>query len=842
MPVFGEFFIMFGKKRPQKTSISQFTGDIDVLEIQVPKGVGGIEERTDLRTAPMAAEHLFASLHGLLRDDRLAQEHISFELVATDGGIKFYAIAPSNVSKFVESQLYAQYQTAHIRKVDDYIPREFKDGAYKIANLGLSRSNYFPLKTFLDFEIDPLSAITSAMTEARAGENLWLQIVVRPIPDIWQGDGYDYIEKVRTGMSTGRPVLARDLSKDVSKEMGSLFQTFLDQLAGRERELPRSGPAKQERIILSSGQELEIKSIESKLSKMGFEVMIRLLARAETEERTDNLLRSLIASMRQFSTANLNSFSSTTRENDPNRFMEFRDRVFNPEKAFILNIEELGAIYHLPSGSLETPGVSWVDSKKGEPPANLPTENCTYIGTTVFRDRKIKFGISNEGDDRLRHMYLIGKSGTGKSTLFKNMIIQDIVNGNGVGVLDPHGELIDDILEYIPDNRIEDVVLVDPSDTERPLGINILELDDPAQKNIMASALVSSMATQFSFSWGPRLEYLLNNAVLTLLEVPGTSMLGIVRLLNDMNYQKYILHFVKDPVILDFWEEEYKAMRGNQKLITEAVSPIQNKIGRFLASTTVRNILGQKNSTIDFGEIMNSKKILLMNLSKGKIGSDNANLLGALIVSRIQFTAMQRVKIKPEERKPFYLFVDEFQNFAGGEFESILSESRKYKLGLYLTHQFTSQLPEELLAAVFGNVGTIATYAIGPQDAKVLETEFMPTFDQNDLIALPKFQVYLKLLVDGQTSKPFSAEILKPWVPDEAVAKKTGNKEKVIARSREKYGSDREHVEQKIRKWVEYSFDKGRAYAQQYREEDRKAAETAGVAPAAQNGGMPELN
>lgn len=813
---------MFGRKKPQKAEIRQFTGEFDVLEIKVPRGVGGAEEHSELRTAPMAAEHLFASLHGLLRDDRLAQEHITFELVATDGGITFYTVAPSNVSKFVESQFYAQYPTAHIRKTDDYIPDKFKDGEYKIASLSLNKASYFPLKTFLDFEIDPLSAITSAMTEARAGENLWLQILVRPIPDIWQGAGYDYIESVRGGLNL-KPVLARDLPKDVAKEMGGIFDAFLGNLAGREPIVPRPGGGS-DRVILSSGQELEIKSIEQKLSKMGFEVMIRLLARAETEDRTDNLLRSLVASMRQFSTANLNSFSSTTRENDPNRFNEFRNRVFSPDKSFILNIEELGAMYHLPSGSLETPGVYWVDSKKGEPPANLPTENCTYMGTTVFRDRKIKFGIKNDGDDRLRHMYLIGKSGTGKSTLFKNMIIQDINNGFGVGVLDPHGELIDDILEYIPDNRIEDVILVDPSDTEHPVGINILELDDISQKNIMASALVSSMATQFSFSWGPRLEYLLNNAVLTLLEVPGTSMLGIVRLLNDMNYQKYILHFVKDPVISDFWEEEYKAMRGNQKLITESVSPIQNKIGRFLASTTIRNILGQRKSTIDFGEVMNSKKILLLNLSKGKIGQDNANLLGALLVSRIQFTAMQRVKIKPEERLPFYLYVDEFQNFAGGEFESILSESRKYKLGLYLTHQFTNQLPEELLAAILGNVGTIATYAIGPQDAKVLETEFAPTFDENDLISLPKFEVYMKLLVDGQTSKPFSAEILKPWIPEEAVAKKTGNKEKVIKRSQEKYGSNREKVEQKVRKWVEYSFDKGKAVAQQYRNEDAAKA------------------
>jgi len=386
-----------------------------------------------------------------------------------------------------------------------------------------------------------------------------------------------------------------------------------------------------------------------------------------------------------------------------------------------------------------------------------------------------------------------------------------------VGVVDPHGDLIEDILEHIPDDRIDDVVLVDPSDVERPVGLNILELDDPEQKNLMASALVSSMKQHF-WSWGPRLEYLLNYSVLTLLEVPGTSMLGITRLLSDMNYQKYILQQVSDPVVLDFWDEEYKAMRGNQRLITEAVAPIQNKINRFLASSTIRNILGQKKSTVDIWDIMNNEKILLLNLSKGKIGDDNANLLGALLVSRIQFMAMQRIKIPSQERKPFYLYVDEFQNFAGGNFESILSESRKYKLGLHLTHQFTSQLPEELMSAIFGNVGTMAAFSVGAQDAKTLETEFAPYFDENDLISLRKFQIYIKLMIDGQTSKPFSATVPRPWIAEEALIHKTNNKEKVVQMSRDKYGTDRSYVEDKIRKWVEFEFDKGKAVAQQYKQ------------------------
>ncbi|MBI2414447.1 type IV secretion system DNA-binding domain-containing protein, partial [candidate division WWE3 bacterium] len=611
----------------------------------------------------------------------------------------------------------------------------------------------------------------------------------------------------------------------VGKEVQELTRTFFDSLAGKyDLATGYGAKPKSDVFKISFSQEQEIKSIENKLSKMGFTILIRFISHSDKEDRAEILIRSAIASMQQFSTSNLNSFIPKIKGQDEFLFQDFKNRVFDEEKGFILNIEELGAIYHLPTALVETPGMEWVGSKKAEPPFNVPTTDCTYIGYTSFRDRKIKFGISNKGDDRVRHMYLIGKSGTGKSTYFKNMIIQDMANGFGVGVLDPHGDLIEDILDYIPDDRINDVVLVDPSDTEMPVGINLLELSDRSQKNLMASALISSIKSQFGYSWGPRLEYLLNYCVLTLLDVPGTSILGITRLMADQNYQKYILHFVKDPVVIDFWEKEFKAMKGNQRLITEAVAPIENKINRFLSSTTIRNIVGQKKSTVDIWDIMNSSKILLLNLSKGKIGQDNANLLGALLVSRIQFMTMQRVKIpNPQDRKPFYLYVDEFQNFAGGEFESILSESRKYKLGLYLTHQYTNQLPEELLSAVFGNVGTIAAFGVGAPDAKILETEFAPYFDQNDLISLQKFQIYMKLMIDGQTSKPFSAEIFRPWLPEDAIVAKTTNKVRAIENSRQTYGTPRDHVEEKIRKWVEFPFDKGKAVAREYNNKDKEA-------------------
>jgi GTPase SAR1 family protein len=566
-------------------------------------------------------------------------------------------------------------------------------------------------------------------------------------------------------------------------------------------------------VSLTAPQQLEIQAIENKLTKMGFEVVLRILSSADTQERADDHMRHFLAAFQQYSTINLNSLVTIPAEDKLEELNKFSQRVYDNDNRIILNIEEAATLYHYPSSAIATPNISWVYSRKGEPPANLPTKDATFIGHTVYRSRPVKFGIMN-GDDRLRHMYLIGKSGVGKSTLFNSMLIQDIHNGAGVGLLDPHGETVENLLEYIPDNRVDDVVYFDPSDVDHPIGLNLLEIDDPSQKNLLASGLLAAIKQHFEYSWGPRLEYLLNYAILTLLDVPGTTMMGVVRLLTDVNYQKFILHHVKDPAVIDFWEKEYKDFKGNQKLVTEAVAPIQNKVNRFLASTTIRNILGQKKSTLDMWDAMNNNKIILMNLSKGKIGQDNANLLGALLVSRIQFYALQRAKLKPEERVPFYLYVDEFQNFATGSFEEILSESRKYKLGLYLTHQFTAQLPEELLKAVYGNVGTIATFSVGAPDAHAMGQEFAPYFEAEDIISLQRFQIYIKLMINGMTSLPFSAEILRPWEEDFPI-KKTNNRDRAIEASRQKYGTDRQYVEDKIAKWFQTPFDKGLAISQE---------------------------
>jgi len=807
-------FYALSKKIASGTGEYIQPGSFEVLEIKILKRD---QEEVDIQSPALAAENLFSSLHGLLREESHLQEHFSFEIVSNkEGGIRFYVAIPKSIVKYVEGQIYAQYPEAQIKAVSDYAENiNFGDSSFEIATLSLEREDYFPIKSFRDLEGDPLISIASVLSQIEENETIMLQYLIRPVADVWQDEGHTYAEALREGkdISDRGPSLLGTVARVAAKELTGIAAGVATGWMTYSEGTEESGAwSKEEMVRLTTTEELQVESVENKLVKMGFEVEIRIVSASETLEKAENKLRLVLASFQQLSNINLNSIKSEITVNKNAYLNKYKQRLFEPDNAFILNVEELATIFHLPSGSTSTTDISWVYSRKTEPPANLPTKDCVYVGETVFRSKRVKFGIA-EGDDRLRHMYVIGKSGTGKSTLFESMISQDIMKGHGVGMLDPHGETIEKVLERIPDHRLDDVIYFDPSDTERPVGLNLLQIDDPSQKNLLASGLVSAIKQHFDFSWGPRLEYLLNYSVLTLLEVPGTTMLGITRLLEDKNYQNFILHFVKDPVVKRFWESEYKEMKGNQRLVTEAIAPIQNKVNRFLASSTIRNILGQKKSTIDLADAMNNGKILLINLSKGKIGADNANLLGALLISRIQFYALQRANIPYDERRPFYLYVDEFQNFATGSFEEILSESRKYKLGLYLTHQFTAQLSEEMLKGVYGNVGTIAAFSLGAPDAVALSTEFAPYFTAEDIISLERFEMYIKIMIQGMTSIPFSGRILLPWLEEEAIVPKTGNKEKAIALSREKYGIDRNYVEEKTKKWIETEFDKGMAIA-----------------------------
>ncbi len=424
-------------------------------------------------------------------------------------------------------------------------------------------------------------------------------------------------------------------------------------------------------------------------------------------------------------------------------------------------------------------------------------KDITVFAKTNFRNKDRSFGIKTV--DRRQHMYVIGKTGTGKTTMLFNVALQDIINGRGVCIVDPHGEFVETVMKRIPKERLKDVVYFNPIDAEHPIGFNVLEVSDPKYKHLVSSDLMAIFTKIWANVWSARMEYILSNCVLALIDTPGTTLLGIPRILVDKDYRQRIIANIKDPVVKSFWINEYETWRDQFR--NEAIVPIQNKVGQFLSTSLIRNIVGQPKSTINIPEIMNNEKILLVNLSKGRIGEDNAALLGAMIITKIQLAAMERVRIPESERKDFYLYVDEFQNFVTDSFANILSEARKYRLNLIIAHQYIGQLATKdstvVRDAIFGNVGTMIIFRIGATDADFLEKELEPEFTIEDVVNLPNRQIYLKLMVDGVTSRPFSANTLPPL----AVTTLDNNHEEVIEMSRKLYSKPKREVEEEISRW-----------------------------------------
>ena len=436
--------------------------------------------------------------------------------------------------------------------------------------------------------------------------------------------------------------------------------------------------------------------------------------------------------------------------------------------------------------------------------------DITYFAKTNFRGQDRVFGVKEK--DRLQHMYIIGQTGTGKTTLLKNLAVQDIKTGQGLAVVDPHGEFVEDLLDSIPEERVADTIYFNPVDSKYPIGFNVLEVKNPEHKHLVASGLMAIFTKIWANVWSARMEYILDNCVMALLDTPGTTLMGIPRLLVDKDYRKYIISNIKDPVVKLFWVTEYEAWEPRFR--NEAIVPIQNKVGQFLSTKMIRNIVGQPKSTLDIEDIINNRKILLANVSKGLIGEDNSALLGAMLITKLQLTAMERVRVPLEKRHPFFLYVDEVQNFATDAFATILSEARKYGLGLIISHQYIGQLVTETSTrvrdAIFGNVGTMVTFRVGATDAEFMETQFAPEIMAQDFVNLPNYSVYLKLLVDGISSRPFSAVTLPP-VPLES---KASIKEVIVEASRRKFSRPAKEVEDEIEKWsapLVHSVSSGRS-------------------------------
>jgi len=730
------------------------------LQIRNPK---------DDETPIEAATQIFASLLPqpyvpLWKRWYLKPKTYAFEIYLISQTLYFYVTAPKSMETFVSSLISSSFPTSTVKKTSDPLDLIFKSKRLRSGEVALNSYTYLPTKTYFDFkDVDPLSSLLGFLSKQPANLKIAIQIAITPAYFPWADSAVNAAHKLA-----------------------------YDETAARY------------------GQNPQRQLIMKKASFQGGKATIRLLV-GSTSETVDPYpyLTQLAGTFGSFSLGEGNQYVFKRRIFFPNWFLKrtkMRKISYFERPYQVLNAQELATLWHPPGYLLAgIKNIAWGKTLLGEPPENLPIAPTVTIGSvgnriprlapltrddialkrdvnffakTEFKNKEQIFGIKTE--DRRKHVYIIGKTGVGKTTLIANMAIDDIRKDRGVGIIDPHGDLSETILDFIPRRRMSDVVYLEPFDTERPFSLNVLEVKNKQQKDLVASGIVSIFYKLYRDSWGPRLEYILRNVILTLLETPGATLVDILALLNNKDYRKKIIPQLADPVLKNFWEKEFERMPD--RLRAEAISPIQNKVGQFVTSRMIRNIIGKPKSTVDLEKIMNEGKILILNLSQGKLGEDNTALLGAMIITQLQLAAMNRSFIKEHERKDFFLYVDEFQNFATHSFIKILSEARKYRLSLTLANQYIEQLDEEVRRAIFGNVGTLISFVVGARDAYVLSKEYGEIYTENDLVSLGRYEVVIKLSIDGMTSAPFPATTLPlPSLKNE-------NREKIIRLSKEKYG------------------------------------------------------
>jgi len=664
---------------------------------------------------------------------------LSLEIIAINQQIKFLITCDNSLIPFIQAQLQSNYPLVVMEKIADPLTLQEENLQGKgtelfIKELKLSKGNFYPLGTYDKFtDIDPLSSVLSVLSKAEPTELIVIQIALESAGSKWQTNGASYAD------------------------------------CGTKNEDGSYSPRSDKNIVIE------------KISYPGFKTSIRLIS---------NQNKSL--------TELTSAFGVYTRS-DGNHFSTIKYSIFTKSKAIaqnalsrivtgknILNILELSTLWHLPSDKIKVTGISWGTKVLSEPPENLPNaitatdeerQHTNFFGKTIFKNRDTIFGIKEI--DRRRHVWAIGKTGTGKSTLIANMAIDDVEKGRGIAIIDPHGDLCDIILNYIPKHRINDVVYFNPADTSYPIAINPLEVTNKEEAELVVSGIVSIFNKIFGFSWGPRLEYILRNSLYTLAQVPNSTLKDVPILLTNKAFRQRIEQTLTDETMVQFWRDEFDKMP--EKLQQEAISPILNKVGQFVTSPLIRTVIGHPQSSIKLDDIMNDGKILLANLSQGRLGEDNAALLGAMLITKFQLAAMHRVATPESERRDFYLYVDEFQNFATGSFIKIMSEARKYHLDIMLANQYMAQIPEEVTKAILGNAGTVMTFAVGAGDADILTKEFAEVFTAQDLINLGKFQIATKMTIDGQITRPFVSTTLPLPISSNL------NKQKVIEASRQRW-------------------------------------------------------
>ncbi|MCL4419042.1 type IV secretion system DNA-binding domain-containing protein [Patescibacteria group bacterium] len=750
------FFLWYKNKDREKVSL-----DSTLLQVVLSRDN---EIKIDV------AEQLFSSLASIRKGGRFSflkpQPHLSFEIVGMPEDIRFYVNTPNNLRDFVEKQINGAYPEAEIKEVTS---KNFTKEGYavgndynifskegKVAFTSLKLKNYFymPIKVYKDLPTDPLSSITSVLAKMAEGEGAAIQFLLSPADSKWKKMGRGYIAK--------------------TKKLESNPET-----------------------AKYSADPKELEGIENKIGKPGFDAVIRIVVSSKTMDQAQAHLNNIVNSFSQF--GGLNSFTRNTHrfkgmfmKDFIYRFMPIRGQTA------VFSSEELATIFHFPNKSIETPHIYWITAKRAPAPAQIPQTGLS-LGKSTSRGITRPIHISLE--DRRRHMYIIGKTGTGKSEFLKSMIMQDIQNNEGIAVIDPHGDLIDDILKLIPSKRAEDVILFDPSDTQRPMGLNMLDALSEEQKHYVVTSIIGLMYKLFDPHQtgiiGPRFEHAIRNAMLTVMSEKGSTFVEVVRALTDAAYVQEILPKVQDPIVRRYWTDQIAQTSDFHK--SEVLDYIVSKFGRFVTNKNIRNIIGQSNSSFEFRRVMDEGKILLINLSKGKIGEENSNFLGLILVPKILVAAMSRQDVPIDQRRDFFLYVDEFQNFATPDFAQILSEARKYRLNLVVANQFIGQMEEEVKNAIFGNVGSVISFRIGVTDANYLQHEFQPVFSEADLINVERFNTYVKTIVNGEPVSPFSMDLTRD-INEERRLANPRVAELIRELSRLKYGRDITSVEAEIAK------------------------------------------
>ena len=640
-----------------------------------------------------AAEQMFAGLYSLKKIGMWSwlrpEDLFAFEIVALKESISFYVSCPRKIRDLVEKQIHGAYPNADIRESDE-VNIFNENGKVAFAALRLEKSYFLPIKTYKDLPTDGLSLITSALSKMGDGEGAIVQFLLQPDGHGWQKQGRSYI--------------ANEKKREADPEKATYNHD------------PK-----------------EMESVSSKVEKPGFRVAIRVVVSAQTDHAAQSHLNNIVGAFAQFTSAN-NNFRKV---NLFFRHLFMIDFIYRYMPLFkwrisVLNTEEMATIFHLPNKTVETHHIRWLNAKNAPAPNNIPNEGL-YLGTSRYRgdERKVFMSLN----DRRRHMYIVGKTGTGKSEFLKEMILQDIEAGYGVCAIDPHGEFVEDILQLMPPERAEDVIYFNPSDLTRPMGLNMMEADTEEQQHFVVSSIIGLMYKLYdphrTGIIGPRFEHAIRNAMLTIMSRKGSTFIELVRVMTDTKYLDEMLPYVKDPIVRRYWTDQIAQTSDFHK--SEVLDYIVSKFGRFVTNKTMRNIIGQPDSAFNFRKAMDEQKIILCNLSKGILGEEDAKFLGLILVPKVLTAAMSRQDVPMDQRKDFFLYVDEFQNYATEDFAVILSEARKYRLNLTVANQFIGQIDEEVKNAVFGNVGTLISFRVGVPDANFLQHEYSPIFNETDL-------------------------------------------------------------------------------------------------------------